>query len=143
MIRPATLADLNAILEIATRETARYPQLIASKKKLQALAVEAISSARNFCWVSCEDSGSVTGVLAGFSSENTWAERQNCLIMLWTAEIVGDGVKMLREFRQWLRNRRAIRVAGFAPDLDTDPRVWRLVERLGFKRNGGAYLLYN
>lgn len=143
MIRPATIGDLEAIIDIAMLETRRYPMLRPDRQKIRALAVDAISSAKHFCYVS-EDSGKVSGVLAAFGSNNTWAERQSCHIMLWTAKIVGDGRKMLRACLDWIQSRRATRVAGFAPDTDTiDPRVWLLVERMGFRRYGGAYLFYN
>jgi hypothetical protein len=146
VIRPATLSDLESILDIAWAQAGRYPMLKRSKEKIRTIATSAISSAYHFCWVSFDlERGftSPTGVLVGLSSENTWAERQSCHAMLWVADIPGDGARLLREFRDWIHSRRAIKVAGFAPDIDVDPRTWALVERIGFKRYGGAYLLYN
>jgi hypothetical protein len=85
----------------------------------------------------------VDGVLLAFTSDNAWAQRQNCAVMLWVSKIPGAGAMMLRDFRDWMQGRRAIRVAGFAPDVELDPRVWIIAERIGFERHGGAYLLYN
>lgn len=143
MIRPATLADLNAINEIALIEAAKYNRLLADRKKIRAGITAAISSAKHFCWVSEED-GRVNGALVALSSSNLWAQRDNCIVALWKACVVGDGRKMMKEFLKWVDTRRIIRVAGIVPDNNhVDPLVWSLAERLGFRKCGGAYLIYN
>jgi len=142
MIRPATLADVRDILGIVDQQTLLYPKLRADRMKILKNIKEVISTAKHFCWVSCDRK--VTGVIVGITNENMWAQRQSCNIVIWVTKIPGDGVKLLQELRNWIRSRRAIKVAGFAPDTDDiDPRVWKLVEMLGFKRCGGAYLFYN
>lgn len=144
MIRPATLADANAIKEMAAVETAKYPGLLPDQKKISKLVTMAISSAKHFCWVSVDERDRPVGALVAVSSENLWAQRQNCIIALWKSEIVGDGRRLLKEFLKWVDTRRIIRVAGIVPDNnETDPRVWKLMERFGFKQYGGAYLIYN
>lgn len=143
MIRPATMTDLNAIIGIASFEALRYEKLHADADKIRRLIIMAISSAKHFCWVS-ENENDIKGVIVGVTSRNLWAQRQNCLVTLWTSEIVGDGVKMMRKFIEWVKSRRIIRVAGIVPDNnEIDPRVWSLVERIGFEKQGGTYLLYN
>ena len=143
MIRPATLADLNAIFEIALIEASKYPKLMPDRERIRKGITMAISSAKHFCWVSTDD-GRVNGALVAVSSNNLWAQRQNCIIALWKSVVVGDGRKMVKEFLKWVDARRIIRVAGIVPDSDhTDPLVWKLIERLGFRKCGGAYLLYN
>lgn len=144
MIRPAILADLEAIVAIAMSETQRYPQLKADKEKIRRGVINAISSASHFCWVSEDTRGAVRGVLLALTGNNLWAQRNHSNIVVWTTEVVGDGAKLLRQFREWIRSRRAVRVAGMSPDLNgIDPRVWKLAERMGFERHGGAYVLYN
>jgi hypothetical protein len=143
MIRPATLADVNAIYDLAMFETRTYLELKPDAKKIRKGIVMAISSAKHFCWVS-ENGAGLKGALIGLSSENLWAQRQNCIVALWKSEIVGDGRRLMKEFLKWVDTRRIIRVAGIVPDNnETDPRVWKLMERLGFRRYGGAYLIYN
>jgi len=143
MIRPATLYDVDVIFSIALSETRNYPELLPDRDKIRKGIIQAISAAKHFCWVS-ENSKGVVGVIIGLTSENLWAQRKNCLVVLWTSEIVGDGVKLLKVFKMWVQARRAIRVFGFVVDTDNiDQRVWKLVEYLGFKRYGGTYLMYN
>ena len=141
-IRPATLADRDALVLMAREESARYPHLRFDMQKTRALVTDAISAARHYALVAEEDKV-VKGALLAFTSDNAWAQRKNCAVMFWVSSIPGTGAAMLRQFRDWVKSRRAIKVAGFAPDIDVDPRVWSLAERIGFERHGGAYLLYN
>ncbi len=145
IIRPAILSDANAIIDIAMEQTSKYPCLRAERNKIKALVIDAVSAARHFAWVVERDNGHIDGALLAFTTNNAWAQRQNCAVLLWVCHrySAGGGVAMLREFRDWVLSRRAIKVAGFSPDVDLDPRVWMLAQRMGFKRSGGAYLLYN
>lgn len=144
MIRPATLADIDWMISLALREVKRYPRLRPDAQKMRKSLIQIVSAAKHFCWVSEDDDKCVTGALVAITNENLWAQRQSSNILMWVADVRGDGIKLLREFRDWIRSRRAVKVAGFAPDNDDiDPRVWKLAEMMGFKRCGGAYLLYN
>ena len=144
MIRPATLADVEAIWRISEFEARRYINLKQDTKKIRDGIVQAISSARHFCWVSVDMQNQVQGALIGLTSNNLWAQRKNCIVALWACVIEGDGAKLLREFKRWVQSRRAIRVAGLVPDSDhIDQRAYLIAERLGFRKCGGAYLLYN
>lgn len=135
--------DLNTLFAISEYEARKYEDLRPDLDKIRAGLTTTISSAKHFCWVSEQD-GNVTGALVGLSSDNLWAQRQNCIVALWTSEIVGDGRKLMKQFLKWIDDRRIIRVAGIVPDSNHfDPRVWKLAERLGFRKCGGAYLLYN
>jgi hypothetical protein len=142
IIRPATLSDHQAILGIAYEQAKLYPLLKRDLRKMSDLFTDSVSAARHYSLVA-EENGQVKGVLIAFVTNNAWAQRQNAGVMLWVSKIPGAGAIMLRQFRDWVKSRRAIKVAGFAPDVDLDPRVWKLAERIGFQRHGGAYLLYN
>ena len=144
MIRPATLADMDSLFGIAVYEVRKYERLRLDVEKIKRGLRHVISSAKHFCWVCVDSQDRPNGVIVGIVNDNLWAQRQSCNIVLWVSDIPGDGVKLLRQLRDWIRSRRAIKVVGFAPDTDDiDPRVWQLAEMMGFKRYGGAYLLYN
>ena len=143
MIRPATLADLGAIMDIALSETVAYSDLRPDRDKIRSGIIQSISGASHFCWVS-EEAGGVSGALIGLTSDNLWAQRKNCIVALWAAMVSGDGAALLRKFKEWVQSRRAIRVAGLVPDSDhIDRRAYLLADRIGFKRCGDVYLLYN
>ena len=142
IIRPATLSDLGQLLELAMEQASNYPELKPDRDKIRALIIDGLSTAKH--WAHVVDEGNrITGALFAFTTENVWAQRQNSAVMFWVSKTPGAGATMLRRFRDWVKTRRAIRVAGFAPDIDLDPRVWQLAERIGFQRYGGAYLLYS
>lgn len=142
MIRPATLADREKILDMVGPYINEYPLRIDSERMMTALT-QSISTAKHFAWVHEAPTG-VDGVLLALTGENLWAQRQNCNVVAWIAETPGTGAALLRKFRDWVKSRRAIKVAGMAPDMNgIDERAWKLAERIGFERHGGAYLLYN
>ena len=144
MIRAATLGDIHEVLGIARDQARLYRGLKMDVEKMHQVITQAISSARHFCWVEVNDQDYATGVLIGITSHNLWAQRQNCLVALWAAIVPGEGRKLLQQFIEWVQSRRAIRLAGFVPDSNhIDWRSYAIAERMGFKRNGGAFLLYN
>lgn len=141
-IRPATLQDRQAIFKLALECSELYPMLKPDRSKIQELITDSISSAKHFCWVT-EGNDKVSGVLIGLTGNNLWAQRQFCSITLWVSKIPGAGADLLRTFKHWVISRPAIRVAGIAPDVDLDLRIWKLMQRCGFNQQGGAFLLYN
>lgn len=142
-IRPATLANREAIMQIAVgNAVAWYPELKVDRDKIWDLVTEAISSARHKVLIAEQD-GEIVGVLAGMTGDNLWAQRQNCSVMLWVSYLPGAGYKLLRHFRDWVLSRRAIKVSGFSFDIDVDSRIFKMVERAGFTRHGCSYLMYN
>ena len=138
MIRPAQMKDLGAILTVATGLASDYP-LRADKDKMRALATAAISSASDFAMVD-EVDGKIRAVLIAFVGDNAWAQRKFADIMLWWSDLPGSGAKLLRRFRDWAYNRNAIKMAGFVPGRDLDPRIYSILERCGFTRQGGCYI---
>lgn len=144
MIRPATLADIDAIFTLAVHEASMYSQLHIDGEKIRNGITQSISAAKHFAWVSVDEHNYPVGALIGLTSHNLWAQRQNCFVALWQADIPGEGRKLLQQFKQWVQSRRAIRVAGIVPDGNhIDWRAYALAERMGFKRHGAVFLLYN
>ncbi len=141
MIRFATVSDLDTLFEMVLKECARYP-LRPDQEKIANGLKEILELGRHFAMVA-ERGGKIEGALLAMTHNNLWAQRANCNVLFWVCPIPGEGADMLRRFRKWVYGRRtAIRVAGFAPDIDVDYRVWMLASRVGFMRYGGSYLLY-
>ena len=128
-------------MTISTGLASNYP-LLPDKQKMKDLIVESISAPSHFAMVD-EVDGRIEAVVIAMVGDNIWAQRKFANVMLWWSNKPGSGIKLLRLFRDWVLARRAIRIAGFAPDIDLDPRVYAVFERLGFVKSGGAYLLVN
>lgn len=136
------MGDQKAIEGLVGKWYDKWP-LTPDMDKIRDVLKTAISSAAHFAWVAEEEDGEVRGVLIGLTSDNLWARKKNCHVVAWISEIAGEGVRLLREFTKFVKSRPVIRVAGFAPDSnDIDARAWLLAERLGFRRHGGAYLMF-
>lgn len=142
IIRPAMLQDEAAIFELAMEQTQRYPLLKPSEDKIRQKIRLAISSAQHLCLVAEDAQKQVCGTLVAFSADNVWAQRQFSAVNLWVSKLPGGGAALLRCFRDWVKKRPAIRVAGLVLDLETDWRVDVLIRRIGFHKQGGTYLLY-
>lgn len=141
MIRPATDKDYDALYDVLEKFCALYP-LRPDHERMGSLLTEAIAEGRHFSMV-VEQDEELRGALLAYSGRNFWAQRNFCNVVLWYSELPGEGRELLRRFKKWALGRRtSIRVAGFTPDIDVDPRAWLLAERVGFARHGGAYLLY-
>lgn len=142
MIRDATRKDRSALAVIAKAQTARYPKLRADVEKIHDVLTEVIDNPRHFARVVDVD-GAVRGALVGISTDHLWAQRQSCQIVLWYSEVPGTGAALLRSFKTWIKEKRAVKIAGMAPDIDLDPRALALAERIGFAKHGGSYIIYN
>jgi len=142
VIRAATLADFDAVKDLVLEHTGAYERLKPDHTKMNYIFNMLVSSKAHFAEVVEDDQGVIQGALLALGSENLWATKRNCAVLFWASKIAGTGVQLLRRFKIWWQGRPVYRVAGFSPDLELDPRTWNIVERLGFVRYGGSYLLY-
>lgn len=103
---------------------------------------EVIGNSKHFAQV-VEVDEEVKGALLCVTANSLWAQRQNSNIALWTSEVPGGGVRLLRSYKRWIKGGRSVKIAGICPDIELDARALRILELTGFERHGGAYLLYN
>ena len=139
MVRIATLRDVDVILGIARRfAKEQYPSLTFSENRTKTLLIEAISAAPHLVLVSEKDNR-ISGVLSGMTYDTLWAERQTAIILLFYAEIPGDGANMLRGFLRWTKTRRTIRQIEININADVDARLGKWLQRLGFSATDTVY----
>ncbi|HWV16051.1 MAG TPA: hypothetical protein VN030_11540 [Cellvibrio sp.] len=139
MIRKATPQDIAQIIDLATPETQRYPYLKANHDSIKRLVVECVSSANSFAFVSESETG-ISGAILALTHDNLWAQKQSSTVLAWICKGSGDGIRLLQEYSKWLDGRAAIRRGGFQFDIDVDPKIYRVISRLGFTPHGGCYL---
>jgi hypothetical protein len=142
IVRPAEMSDKRDILALAKEQAARFPKLRMDIEKINDGIVNALLDSKSFVHV-VEDEGKVTGVIIALTTPNLWAQRACSTVVLWVSKTPGGGVALLRAFRGWIKARRAVKLGGISPNLDLDWRILKIMERAGFERHGGSYLLYN
>lgn len=141
-IRQAEMRDKREILILAKEQTARFPKLRMDIEKLNDGIASVIPDTNNFVYV-VENEGEVTGVIIAITTPNMWAQRTCSNVVLWVSKTPGGGVALLRAFKGWIKARRAVKLGGISPNLDLDGRILKIMERTGFERHGGSFLLYN
>jgi hypothetical protein len=143
MIRDATRADRSVLTLIGKVQAKRYPKLKADVEKIHEVVTEAIDNPGHYCRVLVDGDKTIRGALLALTCDHLWAQRKSSQIIAWYANQPGAGAKLLRDYRDWVKSGRFVKVAGMTPDLDLDPRILKIAERTGFTKHGGAYLLYN
>lgn len=141
MIRKAVPADISEIVELGLEALAKngYKDLVVSREKIVALARECVTSPRNFAWVAERD-GVIGGALCGLVNDCLVYERAQVNIVQFYTRIPGDGIALMREAVRWWRSRPALKVIVFTLDADADPRIGKLLARLGLKRELPVYM---
>lgn len=140
------MAEHRWIFELAKQSAEEFhPQLRPDTGKMLALVKEAIADPKHYCRVA-RVAGEPRGLLVAFTAPCLWAQRTASHIVLWRAGLAGAGAALLRDYRKWVLEQPNLRVAGWQQDcrldVDTEVRVGWLMERVGFRRHGGAHVMY-
>lgn len=134
MPRKATLADLDELVELAVESVLVDPLPVAIDRGAMADTLRSlIGHPSHFVWVAEDEHGLSAGV-AACVQPSFWFRGTQASVLLFFARRAGGGVSLLREFSKWVRSRPGIKLAVFELEPQADPRIERLLERLGFAR---------
>jgi hypothetical protein len=141
MIRKAVPADIDDIicLGLDALEINSYEGLSPSKVKMFSLGTGIISSANHFCWVAEKDGKIVGAVSALTHSMMVFQGSQSSVIQFYCTE-PGEGIKLIREFMKWVKSRPAIKMVVFTLEVKADPRIGKLLSRLGLELELPVYM---
>ena len=141
MIRQAIPADISAIVELGLEalKIDPYPNLVISEIKIFSLATECVSAATNFAWVAEKD-GKVVGAVCAIVHPLMFYERSQASVVQIYCQYPGDGLKLLREFLRWARSRPVIKMICVTLEAKADPRIGKLLNRLGLQKELPVYL---
>ena len=109
-----------------------YPNLVIDKEKVRAVALECVSSASNFAWVT-EVDGKVVAAVSAFVTDMLFYERKQANVVQFYTTCPNAGLPLIREFLRWARSRRVIKMICFTLEIQADPRIGKLLSRLGLK----------
>ena len=131
--RKATIKDVPAIVDIAVESVSRNPLPVRIDRAAMRETVIATLAPNHFCWVT-EADGQVVAAMSACAMPGFWFERQSCSVLLYYTRKPGHGIGLIREFARWVKSRPAIKMAIFELEPDADPRLVKLLARLGFNR---------
>lgn len=133
-LRPAKIADIPAILDLAIESVRRNPLPVKiSREAMTETAHQVIGKAMHFAWVAEQD-GQVVASVCAQSAYGFWFERQQCSVLLYYGRAPRSVSMLLLELARWIKSRPAIKVAVIELEPDAFPSLVRLVTRLGFDR---------
>ena len=140
-IRKATPDDIEGIVALGLEALAKdaYPNLVVSKVKVFSLATEIISSASNFAYVAVKD-GIIVGAVCALVHTMLFYERSQASVVQFYCKSPGAGVKLLRELMKWVDSRPVIKMVCFTLEAKADPRIGKLLTRLGLNEELPVYL---
>lgn len=140
MIRKAKPSDLAAIVDLGLEgmATGAYPGLVVSRAKLEDVARQCVSAAQNFCWVAERD-GKVCAAVSAIVHECVFHTHKQMSIVQFYSRAPGEGIKLMREALRWGRSRPTIKVITFTLEVDADPRIGKLLSRLGLNAKLPVY----
>ncbi len=117
-----------------------YPHMVIDRAKVERTVRFVVSSAKHFAWVA-EVNGEVKGVVGAVVDECMFYERkQATVIQFYAREAPGEGVKLIRQFLKWARSRPAIKMIVFTLEGNADPRIGKMLSRMGLRTALPIYL---
>jgi hypothetical protein len=130
MIRPATGADIEQIIEIAIKvlTDADQPGMTVNRLKVSTVVRRAIQSKRNFVWVSATD-GQVTGIIAATIDPDLFHDGYQANVLMWWGT---EGIELMRALVAWADAQDSVIMTCYSWQEGADERIRLLLKRLGF-----------
>jgi hypothetical protein len=132
--RKAKFQDIPAIVEIAVISVSNNPLPVNIDREAMARMAQACINPAHFAWVAEDEDGKVVAVFGACVQKSFWYDKMQCSVLLYYSLVKGAGLKLIREFAQWVKGRSAIKVAVLSLEPDVDPRLIRFFKHLGFTR---------
>ena len=133
-LRPAVPDDIPGILDLGMEALKNdpYEGLVISRDRMFEVARTCVSGAAHFAWIGEQDGKVVAAVLA-LVGPMSFYERSQATVVQFYSKAPGEGIKLMREFLRWARGRRNIKAIMFTLEHRADPRIGKLLTRLGLK----------
>ncbi len=140
-IRTATLDDIDAIagLGIQALKKDPYPELKISPVKVYSLATECVSSENNFSYVA-EKNGTIVGAVCAVVHPIMCYDKSQATVVQYYCTEPGEGIKLIRELMRWVESRPVVKMVCFTLEINSDPRIAKILNRLGLKGELPVYL---
>ena len=134
MIRKATRSDAEQIVALAAESGANSDLPVEpDKQAILTMCRQMIGNGSQFVMVSDND-GQLDACVAAVAQPSFWYRGLQASVILYYARKPGAGGLLLREFAKWVAGRPVIKVAVMEMEPGCDPRLLRVMRRLGFAR---------
>ena len=150
MVRPGTIADLDAALELGRRsfEESRLQGLPFNEAKVRQSVARMLNSPRtdHFACGAFDSTGKLTGYMVGKIESYFFCDATVATSVFLFVDPKARGglaaVKLILAFRAWARNRGASEMQiGVASGVLVE-RTGRFLQRLGLRYTGGNYAMW-
>lgn len=141
IIRKATPSDIPDLVRLGLEalNLEPYENLRICEEKVNAVAIECVSASCNFCWVA-ENDGEVLGAVSALVHPMAFYERNQATVIQFYCKDPGQGIKLIRELLKWAKSRPAIKMVCFTLECKADPRIGKLLKRLGLQNELPVYM---
>lgn len=141
VLRKAVPDDIHAVTDFGVEvlNLDPYENLAISRVKVYSMVTECISSSSNFAWLAEKD-GKIVGAVGALVHPMMFYEGSQATVVQFFCTSPGDGIKLLRKFMSWVESRRAIKMTCFSLEVNADPRIGKLLNRLGLSSELPVYI---
>ena len=141
IIRAAKPDDIDAITDLGLEALTvnAYPNLVIDPDKVRAMATECVSAASNFAWVAEKD-GKVVAAVSVLVMDFAFHERKHATVVQFYTREPNAGLPLLRKFLSWAEGRRSIKMITFTLECNADPRIGKMLKRLGLNEELPIYM---
>ena len=140
-IQDAALVHVGGMvrLGIDALKASPAPRQRISGEKLQNIARECIVGPNDYAKVSVQNGVVVAAVCAVVDEQILFERKQASVIQFYTTA-PGEGIKLIRDFLRWARAQRKIKSIVFMLEVDADPRICKMLERMGLSSRMPTYV---
>ena len=147
-IRFATLADVPSLVEAGSRMHAltRFrSQPFSAQRLAQAFSDLIAQEQGKYAFlVAAHVDGGIVGALIGVMEQQIFTDAYTASVMhfdvLPEARMGGHGVRLLRAFERWARNRNAIEVCLGVNSAPETEQLGRFIKRMGYRSVGANFV---
>lgn len=116
------------------------PLLVISEERVCRVTRECISNPGDFVWVAVQD-GKIVASVAAMVTDMLFHERRQANVIQFYSQVPGAGMPLLRELVKWYRSRPVLKLLLFTLEHRADPRIGKLLRRLGLQVELPVYAL--
>jgi hypothetical protein len=143
-VRDAILRDVPEIvrLGIEALKADPAPGQVIDSEKLQDVARFCVHQKNNYATVAVKH-GEIVGALCAIVDDQPFYQRKVATVVQFYVDPEkgrGEGIKMIRRFRDWYKPQRKIKAAAFTLEHGADPRIAIMLKRLGFVADMPIYV---